>query len=130
MSNKALSLHLSYKDSCIVKHALRDKQRDSSEEKVYQYVCQEVQDFKKRNRIPDKPHIKSEYVWIEESSELTQEQMNYLSQCKREFLCASEYKELHCGYKGELPTCNKSIEDCKQHGNIARFGGFLPIGCG
>jgi len=44
--------------------------------------------------------------------------------------CCFDYRDKRCNYQGEITTCNKTIEDCKQHGNIARFGGFLPIGCG
>lgn len=69
-------------------------------------------------------------IYFDESSEFTQKQMDWLKEREFRKSCMFDYKSLHCGYTGELTECNKTIEDCKQHGNIARFGGILPIGCG
>lgn len=32
---------------------------------------------------------------------------------------------VECGYVGALTTCDKTLDDCKTHGNEARFGGVL-----
>lgn len=59
MSCKKIGLWLKYKDLCIIKHALRDKFRDESEEKVYQEISDIVQQFKEKHHIPDKPYTGS-----------------------------------------------------------------------
>ena len=41
--------------------------------------------------------------------------------------CQYIYKDACCGYKGEIETCDMSLEDCKRHGNIQRFGGFPTL---
>lgn len=38
--------------------------------------------------------------------------------------CPWTYKGWRCKYSGSLPACNHTASDCKNHGNIARFGGF------
>lgn len=40
--------------------------------------------------------------------------------------CRWIYKGAHCGYVGELATCDKTREDCRRHfeGEPLRFGGF------
>lgn len=45
--------------------------------------------------------------------------------------CQWEYKGTECGYGGSLPTCTKTLDDCKSHfGATAElpFGGFPGIG--
>lgn len=41
--------------------------------------------------------------------------------------CQWEYKGIECGYSGDLPTCKKTLEDCRNHNNSARFGGFIGL---
>jgi lambda family phage minor tail protein L len=42
--------------------------------------------------------------------------------------CFWRYKDPEeCGYTGDLPTCSKTLEDCKAHDNALRFGGFPGI---
>lgn len=54
---------LTYKQLCIVKHALRDKHnRDDDEEKVYQMLCDVVADFKERNGIDNRSSLNHEPV--------------------------------------------------------------------
>jgi len=40
--------------------------------------------------------------------------------------CRWIYKGAHCGYVGDLPTCDKTREDCRRHfeDEPLRFGGF------
>lgn len=40
--------------------------------------------------------------------------------------CRWIYKGSHCGYVGDLPSCDKTREDCRRHfeGEPLRFGGF------
>lgn len=38
--------------------------------------------------------------------------------------CRWKYKSISCGYGGELPTCDKTLVDCRTHENSERFGGF------
>jgi phage-related protein len=40
--------------------------------------------------------------------------------------CRWVYKGAHCGYVGDLATCDKTREDCRRHfeGEPLRFGGF------
>lgn len=40
--------------------------------------------------------------------------------------CRWIYKGTHCGYVGDLPTCDKTREDCRRHfeDEPLRFGGF------
>jgi phage-related protein len=40
--------------------------------------------------------------------------------------CRWVYKGRHCGYVGDLATCDKTREDCRRHfdGEPLRFGGF------
>src|SRR6185503_7868700 len=40
--------------------------------------------------------------------------------------CRWLYKGAHCGYVGDLATCDKTVEDCRRHfdGEPLRFGGF------
>ena len=40
--------------------------------------------------------------------------------------CRWIYKGRHCGYVGDLATCDKTREDCRRHfdGEPLRFGGF------
>ena len=35
--------------------------------------------------------------------------------------CPCVYKSAICGYTGSLPSCDKTLEDCKQHNNSERF---------
>lgn len=37
-----------------------------------------------------------------------------------------DYKGVHCGYAGDLPTCDRTLDDCRKHfdGEPLRFGGF------
>jgi len=35
--------------------------------------------------------------------------------------CPCVYKSGICGYDGDLPSCDKTLEDCKQHDNSERF---------
>lgn len=46
-------------------------------------------------------------------------------------ICQWVYKSSECGYSGSLPTCKKTLADCKRHfGNDAQlsFGGFPGVG--
>lgn len=36
----------------------------------------------------------------------------------------AHYKGVECAYSGALATCNGTLDDCRAHGNSARFGGF------
>jgi phage-related protein len=37
--------------------------------------------------------------------------------------CPYRFKDIECGYNGELTTCNKTLADCRTKGNSQRFGG-------
>lgn len=41
--------------------------------------------------------------------------------------CSFRYKSPECGYAGALPTCQKTLQDCRTHLNSTRFGGFPGI---
>lgn len=41
--------------------------------------------------------------------------------------CRWQYRGLECGYSGSLPSCKKTLEDCRNHGNSPRFGGFIGL---
>ena len=41
--------------------------------------------------------------------------------------CSFRYKSAECGYAGALPTCQKTLQDCRTHNNSMRFGGFPGI---
>lgn len=41
--------------------------------------------------------------------------------------CRFKYKGLRCGYRGTIPTCAHTLEDCRAHKNSTRFGGFVGI---
>jgi len=41
--------------------------------------------------------------------------------------CPFKYKGLRCGYNGNLADCNRTLADCRLHGNSTRFGGFPGI---
>lgn len=41
--------------------------------------------------------------------------------------CPFKYKGIRCGYNGDMPNCNHTLTDCRQHGNSVRFGGFPGI---
>jgi lambda family phage minor tail protein L len=41
--------------------------------------------------------------------------------------CRFKYKGLRCGYNGEEETCAHTLEDCREHKNSKRFGGFVGI---
>lgn len=36
----------------------------------------------------------------------------------------ARYTGAECGYSGALPTCSGTLDDCRDHGNSHRFGGF------
>lgn len=41
--------------------------------------------------------------------------------------CPWPYKGVRCGYAGDLPNCDYTLNGpngCRQHGNVPRFGGF------
>jgi phage-related protein len=40
---------------------------------------------------------------------------------------ADDPRGLGCAYQGALAICNRTIEDCRAHGNTSRFGGFPGI---
>lgn len=44
--------------------------------------------------------------------------------------CNWPYKGCECAYAGELPTCNRTYEDCVAHANAANFGGFMGLRAG
>lgn len=46
--------------------------------------------------------------------------------------CRFKYKHAdgECGATSSLPTCNKTLADCKARGNSSRFGGFAGVGRG
>lgn len=41
--------------------------------------------------------------------------------------CSYEYLSVECGYNGPLGQCNRTLADCKAHGNEANYGGFPAI---
>ena len=41
--------------------------------------------------------------------------------------CRFAYKGIRCGYAGILQTCEHTLQDCKNHGNSKRFGGYPGI---
>lgn len=41
--------------------------------------------------------------------------------------CPFKYKGIRCGYNGDMPNCNHTLTDCRQHDNSVRFGGFPGI---
>jgi len=41
--------------------------------------------------------------------------------------CPFKFKGPQCGYSGNLPSCNKTLSDCRAHGNSVRFGGEPTI---
>jgi lambda family phage minor tail protein L len=41
--------------------------------------------------------------------------------------CRWIYKSTECGYTGELPTCLKTLADCRAHSNQLRIGAFPAI---
>lgn len=41
--------------------------------------------------------------------------------------CPFKYKGPQCKYRGSLATCRNTLNDCKAHGNQARFGGEPSI---
>ena len=41
--------------------------------------------------------------------------------------CPFVYKGLRCAYRGSIPTCYRTLEDCRAHNNSRRFGGFPGI---
>lgn len=38
--------------------------------------------------------------------------------------CSHTYKEVECGYDGLLPTCKRTLDDCRLHENTTRYGGY------
>ncbi|TCL40001.1 hypothetical protein EV210_101201 [Anaerospora hongkongensis] len=55
MSNKKIYFRLTLKKAYIVKHALRDKPHENEdEEKLFEEITENINDFKARNNIPDK----------------------------------------------------------------------------
>jgi len=44
--------------------------------------------------------------------------------------CNWQFKSAECGYSGPATTCKRTYEDCKLHGNTARFGGFKGLSGG
>ena len=38
--------------------------------------------------------------------------------------CSHTYREIECGYVGVLPTCKRTLDDCRVHENTARYGGY------
>jgi lambda family phage minor tail protein L len=44
--------------------------------------------------------------------------------------CYWKYKGVECGYTGTLGVCNKSLQECRERNNSARFGGFAGVGFG
>lgn len=41
--------------------------------------------------------------------------------------CPFKFKGVQCGYTGALTACNKTLSDCRKHGNSARYGGEPTI---
>lgn len=41
--------------------------------------------------------------------------------------CPFVYKGVRCGYNGGSGSCNHTLQDCRNHGNSKRFGGFPGI---
>lgn len=41
--------------------------------------------------------------------------------------CPFAYKGLRCGYSGGIASCQHTLQDCRNHGNSERFGGFPGI---
>lgn len=44
---------------------------------------------------------------------------------KYESVCQWGFKDWRCRYAGALTTCNRTIDDCRERNNVARFGGFV-----
>lgn len=42
----------------------------------------------------------------------------------------AHYKGAECGYAGALADCTGTLDDCRDHGNSARFGGFPGLSGG
>jgi len=40
-------------------------------------------------------------------------------------VCPWGFKDWRCRYAGALTTCNRTIDDCRERNNVARFGGFV-----
>ena len=38
--------------------------------------------------------------------------------------CNWQYRGAECGYNGAIADCTRTLDDCRNHGNSARFGGF------
>ncbi len=95
MSRRTQSINMlfTYKDACIVKHALRDKlNKDADELALYERLCTAVSHFQAQHHIPKRT-------------------------------CYYIYKGSSCNYKGPLLACDKTFEDCKKHDNLQRFPG-------
>lgn len=41
--------------------------------------------------------------------------------------CRWQYKSVECGYTGPLASCKKTLDDCRNHNNSKRFGGFIGL---
>jgi hypothetical protein len=41
--------------------------------------------------------------------------------------CSHYYRDYFCGYDGDLPMCDKTFDDCKLHGNVERFNGYVKV---
>lgn len=44
--------------------------------------------------------------------------------------CNFPYRGVECAYAGPKPSCKRTLDDCRVHGNSARFGGFPGLGGG
>lgn len=44
--------------------------------------------------------------------------------------CNFRYRGAECAHTGPKPTCKRTLDDCRAHGNSARFGGFPGLGGG
>jgi phage-related protein len=40
-------------------------------------------------------------------------------------VCPWGFKDWRCRYSGSKTTCNRTISDCRERSNVARFGGFV-----
>ena len=41
--------------------------------------------------------------------------------------CRWIYRSTSCRYDGPMPTCDRTLADCRAHSNVFRFGGFPGI---
>lgn len=74
----------------------------------------------------------SDYAWIERAAVAFElgvfpaEEVKVPDRTLQGLRCRWAYRGAHCGYVGELATCDRTVTDCKKHfeDEPLRFGGF------